>query len=72
MAIEMAGGSLGLTSNGHGATVHSAPPAPQKAPKKKSAKRGGPNGDRNLPEVGHDELLGQQQPGDAVQADTGS
>jgi arginine decarboxylase len=42
-------------------------PAPQKAPKKKAAKRGG-NGDRNLPEVGHEELLGQQRPGDALTA----
>jgi arginine decarboxylase len=71
-AIEMAGGSVGLTSNGHGATVRSATPATQKAPKKKSAKRTGFNGDQNVPEVGQDELLGEQQPGDAVQADTGS
>jgi arginine decarboxylase len=65
-AIETVGESVGLTSNGHGAAVHSAAPAPQKAPKKKSAKRSGFNGDQNVPEVGQDELLGEQQPGDAV------
>jgi arginine decarboxylase len=71
-AIEMVSESIGLTPNGHGSAVGAAAPAPQKAPKKKSAKRGGPNGDGNLPEVGQDELLGEQQPGDAVHSDTGS
>jgi arginine decarboxylase len=66
-AIEMVSESLGLAANGHRRTVHAAVPAPQKAPKKKPGKRGG-NGDRNLPEVGHEELLGQQQPGDALTA----
>jgi arginine decarboxylase len=66
-AIEMVSESLGLAANGHRSTVHAAVPAPQKAPKKKPGKRGG-NGDRNLPEVGHEELLGQQQPGDALTA----
>jgi arginine decarboxylase len=65
-AIEMDSQSVGLPSNGHGFAVAAGEPASQKAPKKKSAKRGGPNGDRNLPEVGQDELLIQQQPGDAV------
>jgi arginine decarboxylase len=65
-AIEMAGESVGLTSNGHGAAVQSAAPAPQKASKKKSAKRAGFNGDQNVPEVGQDELLVERQPGDAV------
>jgi arginine decarboxylase len=64
-AIEVVSASAGVAANGH----HRTPaPAPQKAPKKKSAKRGVPNGDRNLPEVGADELLGQQQPGDALTA----
>jgi arginine decarboxylase len=71
-AIEMLGESVGLTPNGHGATVHAAAPAPQKTPKKKSAKRTGFNGDQNVPEVGQDELLAEQQPGDAVRADTGA
>jgi arginine decarboxylase len=66
-AIAMVSESLGLAANGHRRTVHAAVPAPQKAPKKKAAKRGG-NGDRNLPEVGHEELLGQQRPGDALTA----
>jgi arginine decarboxylase len=65
-AIEMASSSAGLTPNGHRFAVRTAPPAQQKTPKKKSAKRGGSDGDRNLPEVGHDELLGQQHPGDAL------
>jgi arginine decarboxylase len=64
----MAGGSAGSPPNGHG----DAAPAPQKAPKKKSAKRTASNGDQNVPEVGQDELLGEQLPGDAVQADTGA
>jgi len=69
-AIEMANESAASAPNGHRSAVRTDAPAPQKTPKKKSAKRGGPNGDRNLPEVGHDELLGQQQPGDALTAAT--
>src|SRR5246500_307892 len=65
-AIQMVSESVGLTSNGHGAAARSAAPPPPKAPKKKSAKRAGFNGDQNLPEVGQDELLTRQQPGDAV------
>jgi arginine decarboxylase len=65
-AIEMVSESAGSAPNGH----RRAPaPAPRKTQKKKSAKRSGPNGDRNLPEVGQDELLGRQQPGDALTAD---
>jgi arginine decarboxylase len=74
-AIEMVGASIGLPSNGHStvAAAVSAPGAPsQKPSKKKPAKRGGNGHGSNLPEVGQDELLGQQQPGDAVQAETGS
>jgi len=69
-AIEMVCASVGLPSNGHGPNAHTPEAASAKAPKKKPTKRSG--SDRNLPEVGQDELLGQQQPGDAVQADTGS
>jgi arginine decarboxylase len=64
-AIETLGASIGLPSNGH--TVADTP-AP-KTSKKKPAKNGGNGSDRNVPEVGQDELLGQQQPGDAVTAD---
>jgi arginine decarboxylase len=71
-AIEMVAASLGLPSNGHRSAVHRPEAAPQKPSKKKPTRRSGNDGDRNLPEVGQDELLGQQQPGDAVQADTGS
>jgi Orn/Lys/Arg decarboxylase, C-terminal domain len=67
-AIEMAGESAVSAPNGHRSAVRTAAPAPQKTPRKKSAKRGSPNGDRNLPEVGQDELLVQQQPGDALTA----
>ncbi|MGO9925652.1 MAG: aminotransferase class I/II-fold pyridoxal phosphate-dependent enzyme, partial [Mycobacterium sp.] len=67
-AIEMTGESAVSTPNGHRSAVRTAAPAPQKTPRKKSAKRGSPNGDRNLPEVGQDELLVQQQPGDALTA----
>ena len=68
-AIEMVGESVGASSNGHRsavATVSGAEPASQKPSKKKPSKRDESNGDQNLPEVGQDELLGQQQPGDAV------
>jgi arginine decarboxylase len=74
-AIEMVGAASGLPSNGHStaAAVVSAPEAPSEKPaKKKPAKRGGNGHDSNLPEVGQDELLGEQQPGDGVKAETGS
>ncbi|MGO9034142.1 hypothetical protein [Mycobacterium sp.] len=71
-AIEMVGASVGLTSNGHGATESTAAEAPEKPAKKKPAKRGGNGHERHLPEVGQDELLGQQQPGDAVRAESKS
>jgi arginine decarboxylase len=68
-AIEMVGQSVGASSNGHRpavSTVSGAATAPQKPPKKKQAKSGELTVGQNLPEVGQDELLGQQQPGDAV------
>jgi arginine decarboxylase len=70
-AIEMVSAPAGLTANGDWSEVRTAEPAPQKSPKKKPGKHGG-NGNRNLPEVGHEELLGQQQPGDAVGVTTSS
>ncbi|MGA8332145.1 MAG: ornithine decarboxylase, partial [Mycobacterium sp.] len=60
-AIEMVGAAVGLPSNGHHPVEET---SSSKTAKKKSVKRAG-----NLPEVGQDELLGQQQPGDAVTAD---
>jgi arginine decarboxylase len=71
----MVGASIGLPSNGHStvAAAVSAPGAPSEKPsKKKPAKRGGNGHGSSLPEVGQDELLGEQQPGDAVQAEAGS
>jgi arginine decarboxylase len=65
-AIEIVGGSAGSTANGNRRAVPAATPAPEKPSKRKPARRGGDDGDRNLPEVGQDELVGQQQPGDAV------
>ena len=62
-AIEMVGAAVGLPSNGH-SPASEAPSS--KAPKKKPTKRPGNGSDRDLPEVGQDELLGEQQPGDAV------
>lgn len=56
----MVGAAVGLPSNGH----HPVGEMSSKTAKKKSVKRVG-----NLPEVGQDELLGRQQPGDAVTAD---
>jgi arginine decarboxylase len=67
----MVSAPAGLTANGQRAAVETAEPASQKSPKKKPGKHGG-NGNRNVPEVGTDELLGQQQPGDAVGVTTGS
>lgn len=58
-AIETVGATTGLPSNGHRS-------------KKKPTRRGGLDRARNVPEVGQDELLGQQQPGDAVQANAGT
>jgi arginine decarboxylase len=68
-AIEMTSASLGLPRNGDRSPVTAPAPAVQKPSKKKPSKRGGFNDDRNLPEVGHTELLGQQHPGDAITAD---
>jgi arginine decarboxylase len=70
-AIEMVGASVGLKSNGHRSAEHTRAPAPQKPSKKKPTRSGAGDRGRHLPEVGQDELLGQQQPGDAVQAETG-
>jgi arginine decarboxylase len=61
-AIETVGAAIGLPSNGH---AEADTPA-AKAHKKKPTKRTGNGQDHNLPEIGQDELLGQQQPGDAV------
>jgi arginine decarboxylase len=71
-AMEMVGESVGLTSNGHRSTAPAPGSAPEKPSKKKPAKRGGTNGDRNLPEVGAEELIGEQYPGDAMHADAAS
>jgi arginine decarboxylase len=65
-AIEIVSGSGGSTANGNRRAVSAATPAPEKPSKRKPARRGGDDGDRNLPEVGQDEVVGQQQPGDAV------
>ncbi len=66
-AIEMVSTSVGLaTHNGHRAPQSTDGPAPQKPSKNKPAKRGGSDGDGNVPEVGQDELIGRQYPGDAV------
>lgn len=65
-AIEMVSQSAGLSSNGHRFAETAPAPASAKAPKKKSAKRDGPDRGDNVPEIGHDELLGRQQPGDAL------
>ncbi len=64
-AIEIARESAEGTPNGHSPTASS---APQKMPKRKPTRRGSSDGDRKLPEVGHGELVGQQQPGDALTA----
>ncbi|MBV8786847.1 MAG: ornithine decarboxylase [Mycobacterium sp.] len=68
-AIEMVSAAAGVVTNGHHAEVRSGVPAAEKSTKKKSAKRGGANGDGNVPEVGSDELIGQQYPGDAAHSD---
>jgi arginine decarboxylase len=71
-AIETLGASIGLPLNGHGHAESAEASTPPKSSKKKPVKRTGNGRDHNLPEVGQDELLGEQQPGDAVQAKTNS
>lgn len=65
-AIEMVSAAAGLAPNGHASEVHRSESASEKPSKKKPGKRSGSNGDQNVPEVGHDELLGRQAPGDAL------
>ncbi|MBV8861156.1 MAG: ornithine decarboxylase, partial [Mycobacterium sp.] len=65
-AIEMVGAAVGLPSTGHRSAQPTPTPASQKPVKKKPTRSAG-----NVPEPGQDELLGQQQPGDAVQTETG-
>ena len=65
-AIEMVAASVGLPSNGHRPRYVRPAEAPQKTSKRKPARRSGNDRNRNLPEVGQDELLGEQQPGDAL------
>lgn len=67
-AIEMVSEAVGLPSNGLRSTRRKPASAPAKTSKKKSAKHGAPNGEGNVPEVGHEELVGAQ-PGDALTAD---
>ncbi|WP_231639285.1 aminotransferase class I/II-fold pyridoxal phosphate-dependent enzyme [Mycobacterium sp. Marseille-P9652] len=62
-AIEIA--SAGLRSDGHGAAAQA--PERVKAPKKRST-RGGSNGDTAPVEIGSEQLVGEQYPGDAVSA----
>jgi arginine decarboxylase len=68
-AIEMVSAAAGAVVNGHRTEARPGVPAAEKSTKKKSAKRGGANGDGNVPEVGSDELIGQQYPGDAAHSD---
>ncbi|WP_231117930.1 aminotransferase class I/II-fold pyridoxal phosphate-dependent enzyme [Mycobacterium colombiense] len=67
-AIEMVSRPAGPASNGDRFAETVPAPASGKAPKRKSAKRDGPDRGGNLPEVGHEELLGRQQPGDGLTA----
>ncbi|MGB9225777.1 aminotransferase class I/II-fold pyridoxal phosphate-dependent enzyme [Mycobacterium sp.] len=71
-AIEMAGAAVGLTSDGH-RSVASAPTASQKPPKRRPGKPGKHDGnDGDIPEVGVEELIGEQHPGDAVTTPRGA
>jgi hypothetical protein len=63
-AIKMVGAAAGLPFNGHHIEAETSSKTT-----KKPAKRGGNGHDSGPAEVGQDELLGQQQPGDAVTAD---
>ncbi|MEE6178262.1 aminotransferase class I/II-fold pyridoxal phosphate-dependent enzyme [Mycobacterium sp. 050134] len=67
-AIEMVCESAGLARGHHRSAEQGAAPTPPKAQRKKPVKREGANGNGTVPEVGQDELLGQQLPGDAVDA----
>lgn len=61
-AIEIASGAP--MNHAEGALAR--PAEQQKAPKRKPGRRAGSSGDSNLPEVGHEELIGQLRPGDSV------
>ncbi|OBG31256.1 hypothetical protein A5673_27005 [Mycobacterium sp. E3198] len=66
-AIETVSASTGsATHNGHRAPGGADRPAPQKPSEKKPTKRAGTDDDGNVPEVGQDELIGRQYPGDAA------
>lgn len=65
-ALEMVSQSVGLASTGHRSTGTVPASVSPKVPKKKSAKRDGPDRGGSLPEVGHDELLGRQHSGDGL------
>jgi arginine decarboxylase len=65
-AIDIVGETAGLPSNGHRGPGG---PGPQRAPKRKPLRRSGADAGQGVPEVGKDELVGQQQPGGAVQAE---
>ncbi len=71
-AIESASATAGLMPNGHRSPAPPPAPAREKSSEKKPARRSGSNGDRKPPEVGHEELIGQQLPGDAPQIGTES
>lgn len=64
-AVEIASASAGLPPNGHGSA---APPATArtKSSKRKPPRRGGSDDGGSVPEIGQEELIGQQFPGDAV------
>jgi arginine decarboxylase len=64
-SIEIVAAAKGLPANGHTAAAESA----KASSKKKPTKRSGNGNGHDVPEVGQDELLGQQQPGDALTAD---
>ncbi len=65
-AVDMVGEAAGLPSNGHRSANAS---GPQRTPKRKPLRRSGVDSGQSVPEVGHEELVGQQHPGDAVQVD---
>ena len=73
-AIEMVGAaSVGCRPTATAPQQPRSAPAPRKNRRRKSRRSAvGTITTRNLPEVGQDELLGEQQPGDAVRAESKS
>jgi arginine decarboxylase len=67
-AIDIVGESVALPTNGPPQRGAHGRVGAKKSPKRKSLRRSEIDGVHHVPDVGKDELVGQQHPGDAVPA----